>query len=143
MTRKGIIGVSISYHLAERGVKTTVVDRAGIASCAPLLNLSPSFFLLHPPTSECFLEFYLCEREPPQIQAFSTRQAERLVDFWPAIGILEHPQMSFPKRALTCMRSPAVTVSSDFPCHQGSARGSWGRSSCLSKLSLCPQVAVF
>lgn len=30
----GVIGVSISYHLAERGVKTTVVDRAGIASCA-------------------------------------------------------------------------------------------------------------
>ncbi|CAK9104544.1 unnamed protein product [Durusdinium trenchii] len=30
----GIIGVSISYHLAQRGVKSTIVDRAGIASCA-------------------------------------------------------------------------------------------------------------
>lgn len=30
----GVIGVSISYHLALRGVKVTVVDRAGIASCA-------------------------------------------------------------------------------------------------------------
>jgi len=30
----GVIGVSIAYHLAKRGVKATVVDRAGIASCA-------------------------------------------------------------------------------------------------------------
>lgn len=30
----GIIGVSISYHLALRGVRVTVVDQAGIASCA-------------------------------------------------------------------------------------------------------------
>ncbi|CAJ1329330.1 unnamed protein product, partial [Effrenium voratum] len=30
----GVIGVSISYHLALRGIKTVVVDRAGIASCA-------------------------------------------------------------------------------------------------------------
>ena len=32
-TSPGVIGVSISYHLALRGVKTTVIDRAGIASC--------------------------------------------------------------------------------------------------------------
>lgn len=30
----GVIGVSISYHLALRGVPVTLVDRAGIASCA-------------------------------------------------------------------------------------------------------------
>jgi len=29
-----VIGVSIAYHLALRGVKSTLVDRAGIASCA-------------------------------------------------------------------------------------------------------------
>jgi len=30
----GVIGVAISYHLALRGVRVTLVDRAGIASCA-------------------------------------------------------------------------------------------------------------
>eukprot|EP00927_Polykrikos_kofoidii_P054288 TRINITY_DN48729_c0_g1_i1.p1 TRINITY_DN48729_c0_g1~~TRINITY_DN48729_c0_g1_i1.p1 ORF type:complete len:365 (-),score=50.57 TRINITY_DN48729_c0_g1_i1:87-1181(-) len=30
----GVIGVSVAYHLALRGVKVTLVDRAGIASCA-------------------------------------------------------------------------------------------------------------
>jgi len=30
----GVIGVAIAYHLALRGVKVTLVDRAGIASCA-------------------------------------------------------------------------------------------------------------
>lgn len=76
------------------------------------------FFALSPLTFECFLEFYV--RICPNSN-FSTRQAERLVDFWHAIGILEHPQMSFLKRALTCMRSLAVTVSFDFPvCHPGS-----------------------
>jgi len=30
----GVIGVSIAYHLALRGVRVMVVDRAGIASCA-------------------------------------------------------------------------------------------------------------
>jgi len=30
----GVIGVSIAYHLALRGVRVTVIDRAGIASCA-------------------------------------------------------------------------------------------------------------
>jgi len=30
----GVIGVSISYHLALRGVSVTLIDRAGIASCA-------------------------------------------------------------------------------------------------------------
>lgn len=30
----GVIGVSIAYHLALRGVRCTVIDRAGMASCA-------------------------------------------------------------------------------------------------------------
>lgn len=30
----GVIGVSVAYHLALRGVKVSLVDRAGIASCA-------------------------------------------------------------------------------------------------------------
>lgn len=110
----GVIGVSISYHLAQRGVKTTVIDRAGIASCVALLFIAVLLVWVDFVPIANWDVLIVCVSKTgwnsiqtgrhSQNQALA-RQVERLVDFWREIGILDHQRMSFLKRVLICMRS--------------------------------------
>lgn len=60
----GVIGTAVSYYLAKRGVKSTVVDRCGLAAAASgragMLHTVSTSSNSHPTMHEVFLTISTC-----------------------------------------------------------------------------------